>query len=515
VNIWACDGRPLHCLEYSPQGRQIRVEVSASLVVAAVEGLYFVREPSFWLLWNYVHEIGLLSVLSKIASRRAERVRNLKYVSIGYARVLEAPDGTEWSSGQSVCFVTPRHPAHVERVWLPSTLLRPHEWELPFDSERRIGIAAFQAANSPSWVADLAGWAPESGAAPRHPPWTQIVQLLSSVDWTQCLTVERSSDIGTTTPGGSPATSGVRNATLFGYGNYAKTVILPSLPEQLSVTRIHEIDPVQIPVDRSRYVWDTSPEPAANDANGVWLIAGFHHTHADLAIRALASGRAAVSEKPLVTNRRQAGLLEQALHQGSGRFFAGFHKRYSPFNEMARQDLAIGAGTPISYHGIVYEVPLPARHWYLWPNSRSRIVSNGCHWLDHFLFLNDYCEHAKATVEVGSDGELNVSVTLVNGAFMSLVLTDRGSPRIGMRDYIELRAGTRTVTIDNGARYLAESPSRVVRRMRMNKMRSYWSMYATIGRRIVDGTSGDARDSVRATNALMLDLDDQCDGRPG
>ncbi|HEX7118535.1 MAG TPA: Gfo/Idh/MocA family oxidoreductase [Longimicrobiales bacterium] len=178
-------------------------------------------------------------------------------------------------------------------------------------------------------------------------------------------------------------------ATLVGYGNYAKTVVVPNLRHHVMVQRIHEIDPLQIPPDDWSVTWDTAPLPRSDDESDLILVAGFHYTHAPIAVQALARGRYAVVEKPVTTDACQAGELVAAVRREQ-KFFACFHKHYLPFNDYARDDLRIDVGDPLSYHCILYEVPLPALHWYRWPNSRSRIGSNSCHWLDHFLFLNEF-----------------------------------------------------------------------------------------------------------------------------
>jgi hypothetical protein len=102
---------------------------------------------------------------------------------------------------------------------------------------------------------------------------------------------------------------------------------------------------------------------------------------------------------------------------------------------------------------------------------------------------------------------VNVSVRLENGAFFSMLLSEAGSSRIGVRDYVELRCGSTTVTIENGSRYLAEEGNRVVRRARVNKMASYERMYRAIASRIVRGEPGDSIESIRTSSELVLDAE--------
>ncbi|NNL65769.1 MAG: Gfo/Idh/MocA family oxidoreductase, partial [Myxococcales bacterium] len=298
------------------------------------------------------------------------------------------------------------------------------------------------------------------------------------------------------------------NAVLFGYGNYAKTVMLPAVRRHLRVDAIHEVDPTQMPLRRSKEVrWDTSPTPRPDESADAFLIAGFHHTHAPLAVDALRRGAAAVIEKPVATTRSQLRELLVAQEETGGRVFSCFQRRYTPFNDLARRHLRTAPGDPINYHCIAYEVPNPELHWYRWQNSGSRLVSNGCHWLDHFLYLNDWSPVQTRQIASSPDGTLNCFVTLANGACFNMVLTDAGSKRTGMQDHVELRANGVTVRIRDTARYHAEDGARTLGRARTTRLDSYRRMYESIAERIVRGEPGDSKLAVQASTQLVLNLE--------
>jgi hypothetical protein len=175
---------------------------------------------------------------------------------------------------------------------------------------------------------------------------------------------------------------------------------------------------------------------------------------------------------------------------------------------LALEDLDAKPGQPIDYHCIVFEMPLPERHWYRWPNSRSRIVSNGCHWIDHFMFLNAYCPVSRRHVYQAKNGTVVVSLELANGAVFSMTLTDVGSRRIGVREFTELRSGDVQVRILDNKSYESENSHRVLRRLRLRPMDSYARMYRTISRRIVRGEPGDTPESFRSSE-VVIDIDEQ------
>jgi predicted dehydrogenase len=291
-----------------------------------------------------------------------------------------------------------------------------------------------------------------------------------------------------------------------GLGNYAKTTVLPHVRTWLDVTCAHELDPLQIPRQERSMAFDTAPAPRAGARYDAYLIAGYHASHAALAARALSEGAAAVIEKPIATDERQLAELLAAIGEPS-RAFVCFQRRYHPFNAFVKRDLGLAAGDPVDYHATVYEEPLPAHHWYRWPASGTRLLSNGCHWLDHFLWLNDYAPPVASDLAVSRAGAVNCSVELANGAFMTLVLTDRGSRRIGVREHCELRAGGVTATIRDGRHYRAEDGARVLRRARCDKHEPYRLMYRDVARRIAEGGPGDPAATIEASARLALDLD--------
>jgi len=471
------------------------------------------------MLWNYLGEIGPLNVARKVISRRNERGRNDKRVSCGIGRILAGPEQGDLAPGDHVVFLAPVAPPCVERLVLPSPLVRRVEGaEIPDSPEGGLWYLEDEPEfeEEARFWRSLRGWSPWSGRplpmAATELALKEAAEFVRSTDWSKGRVLPRTADakVRTTrdgTPARSPDSDTRARAVLFGYGNYAKTTMLPHVGASLRVDRIHEIDPTQIPAADARS-WDTAPQASPADAEAdAFLIAGYHHTHAELACEALRLGAAAVVEKPLATTRADLTRLVRALEETGGRLFACFQRRYHPFNELARRDLGVCPGEPISYHAIVYEVPLPEHHWYRWPNSRTRLVSNGCHWLDHFLYLNDWSDVVAYDVFEAADGTATCAVSLENGACMSMVLTDVGSERVGVQDHVELRAGGATVKITNASRYEAENSTGVLRRKTINKVDAYRRMYETIGRRILHGEPGDSLRSVRSSTELVLNLE--------
>lgn len=172
---------------------------------------------------------------------------------------------------------------------------------------------------------------------------------------------------------------------------------------------------------------DTSPGPRPGLEFDAWFIAGFHHTHADLGVEALEQGAYAVIEKPLATTREQyQGFLNALTGLERARFFLCFHKRHSELHAFAARDLHLVGGEPVDMHCVVYEIPLPAHHWYNWRNSGSRLLSNGCHWIDYFIYINAYSPAVEYRVWHPRGTDISVQVGLQNGAYLAMSLTSAG-----------------------------------------------------------------------------------------
>jgi len=508
-------------LDYHRPQDMYRVQVGLFANLEPVQGTYFILPRSTKLLWNYFREVGLRETWRKVMSRLQERNRNEKFLSIGIGEIVSSPRTGDFEAGERVLFLAPGLPACVERAVLPSALLVPAPAELTRlleeDSLLYLSKADIQLP-AREWWQSVSAWNPYSGSALSDGIGdefsAELTRMVSRADWSGAKrlaqpkptqTQEIYTTLGTFVAPGQKQ----KRAVLFGYGHYAKTNILPNVRRSVKIEAIHEIDPTQIPKNWGQIQrWDSSPSVRATENYDVYFIAGYHHSHAPIATTALRRGAYAVAEKPIAVERDQLADLLEAMDRSEHGFFACFHKRYSPFNEPAWQDLGCSDGEAINYHCIVYEVPLPAFHWYRWPNSKSRLVSNGCHWLDHFLYLNRFCPVESFSVEQSPDESINCSVTLENGAYFTMALTDRGSQRIGLQDYVELRAKGVTVKIVNNAHYMAEDSMRVLRRSRINKTLPYHLMYSKIASQIAREAPGDTSDSVRISTELVLDLEE-------
>lgn len=493
-----------------------RIEVIAWKTLEELRDVYHVRPKSLRLLWNYLPVMGPVGMWRKIWSRLREEYRNEKYVSCGIGRVIEQPGRGRFKEGDVVGFVAPLHPALVERIVLPEEVVFevPPETvpEVPKDSILRLSPGSL---HEDAWWKNVRGWTAYSGtpigAEEKKRLAKGLVAELEAAKWGNATRhgTEGKAPVSEIRGDMPKALPGRKEGVVFGYGNFAKINIIPYTKPFVDVRTAHEIDPTQIVWEQRIERWDTSPMPREGEKHDVYFIASFNHTHAPIALRALEQGAHILMEKPIATDGDQLTKLLRAVETHGEKLFIGFQKRYSKFNDYAREDLAAAPGDPISYHCIVFELTQPKFFWYNWPNSRSCLFSNGCHQVDHFLYLNDWSEPMSTKVSLAKEGSVNVEMELENGAYFTMVFSEKGSARIGPRDHIELKTNGRNVRITDATHYFSESETETLRTDRVYKTEAYRTMYRTVAQKIAQGENGDSLRSLRLSAEAMFEIERQ------
>jgi predicted dehydrogenase len=482
----------------------VRVQVKRLTCFPIPAGQFFDRPMSIAFTWAYVRKIGLKLVMRKVRSRLGERVRNERCVAVGLGKVLESREPAI-NAGAIVPFVATDSGPPGERYVLWSDLVGdPWPGALPDTRDDNWHVTMAGDVSDDAVLATIAGWNPYSGS-PCPVTRSDVTDLV-----TRALRVNGRS--AACEPGPEPVREreeGPRGPgiTVFGYGNYVKTMVIPELGRYIPVRCVHEIDPWQIGRRREpAWAWDTSPCLRENEKADIVVVASYHHTHALLAAEVARRGATAVIiEKPVATTHDDLKLLSGAITERGTAVYAAFQRRYSRFNGDLLTDLRIaGSSDPVSCFAVAYEVPLPPQHWYRWPASGSPVISNGCHWIDHFLWLNSFAPVSDVAAERLRQSVICVRVRLQNDAVLVLSLTSEGSPRHGMREHCEFRANGVTVTIDDSERYVSEDASGIIRRKTTNRLEAHQRMYRAISREIRSGGTGDSLRSLLVSTGAML-----------
>ncbi len=500
-------------LDYHRNAREYRLEVLAWKDIERLEHVYHTRPKSLRLLINYFPVVGPVGIVTKTWSRLREERRNEKYVGCGYAKVLEVPEGGSCKVGDVVAFIAPWHPALAERIVLPEELIfeAGEKPEIPQNAVLHIPLAGTAPQNR--WWQEIRAWSVYSGikitADIRTKLETGLAEELKQSDWSRAHRIDASSPAPTSDVKGEARKGSGEKKTgiLYGFGNYAKINILAYMKPFVDIKTVHEIDPTQISLEGGVERWETSPLPRAEEKADVYFVASYNHTHVPITLHALEQGAYAVVEKPVAGDYEELAALEASLRKAGRKIFIGFHKRYGMFNEFALKDLGVKRGDPISYHSIVYELIQPELFWYNWPVSRSTFFANGCHQIDHFLHLNDFSKPKAFDIKLLQDHAVEVWIELENGATFTTTFSEKGTSRVGPRDFVELKVHGRNVRIIDAIRYQSEDEHRIIRKKKIWKTNSYRDMYRTIGKRIARNEPGDTIESVIISTKLMLDLE--------
>ena len=487
-----------------------RVRVRRYLRLCPVDDLYFERGRSLLMLRNYLLEYGVRDVLRKVRSRTDEEVRNNRWLAVGEGNTVGHSD-TGLRDGADVLFICTVGPRGAERVMVPDALVTAAAMQtrLPI-----VDLLLHGDCNSPvpNALAMLAGWSPHSGedlpASPSEALLAAASLLSLQPTWTSLSASP--SPVATQRDGVQPAAMRPR-AALHGYGAYAKTIILPNLQQHLDIARVVDLDPYQLGPMKRPWVSSTQPWDTDGDDLQVVVLAGYHHTHAAEAAAALGRGRVVIIEKPPATQLSDLTRLADLMARG-GRVSVSYQRRYSPLLDKVRR--ALPPGEPVTYRAVVFEEPLPSKHWYRWPSSRTRLVSNGVHWIDEFLSLTGYAMPVRGRHEVVAEEESSTFVEQADGSFMTMSLSSRGANSFGLRDFVEIRAGSMTARITDGSRLELEQGYRR-QHSKVRRLDTYAIMYEQLGRAAAAGIGLDTMASATAATRVALTLEDQGQLEPG
>jgi predicted dehydrogenase len=198
------------------------------------------------------------------------------------------------------------------------------------------------------------------------------------------------------------------------------------------------------------------PEEAfSNPEVDAVFIATSCDTDASLAARALRAGKTVFLEKPPALDHGQLMLLLEGLRSGPRTYLAvGFNRPHWPWSSFLRTQIA-QAGGPASITAIVRELPIPRTHSYYWPRMGTRIVSNGCDWIDLAHYLLADREPAAVRVIAGhGDREQAQSNNVIvieyaDGSRATLVFTDRGDRRPLVHEYIDVKTERSHFMVDD------------------------------------------------------------------
>lgn len=261
----------------------------------------------------------------------------------------------------------------------------------------------------------------------------------------------------------TPGKHGKRAAANIGFigaGSFAGGTLIPTLKAMagVSLAKVCTASGLSARDIAIRYGFAYSvaepDEILDDDAINAVVIATRHESHAELATRALARGKAVFVEKPLALNREQVADVFAAA-AANPTLTVGFNRRFSPHTEHVRRAFAACAG------GLVINIrvnagPIAADSWIHDPDiGGGRILGEACHFIDLAQAL------AGATIErvyaaalglPDPDSRLRdnacITLELAGGAVATILYTSKGDVALG-KERIEVFGGGISAVIDD------------------------------------------------------------------
>jgi predicted dehydrogenase/threonine dehydrogenase-like Zn-dependent dehydrogenase len=237
-------------------------------------------------------------------------------------------------------------------------------------------------------------------------------------------------------PARRPAVQPVVRLGVIGAGSYATSMLLPHLVRRADVQLVEVATATGLSAANAqrkfgfeRYSTDHQGL-LADETTGAVLIATRHHAHAGMVSEALRAGKAVFVEKPLAVDPVQLEAIIAAIHDsGNDRLMVGFNRRYAPL--LVNLKRAWGTrGGPVQVRYEVNAGRLEAGSWYANPDEGSRLVGEGCHFVDTASWWLDEDPVAVFAAAAGGDPDDTVSILMYpDGSIATFAYQTRGDPR--------------------------------------------------------------------------------------
>ncbi len=245
-----------------------------------------------------------------------------------------------------------------------------------------------------------------------------------------------------------------RGTAFIGFGNYAKSVLVPALKkaskERLTTvvtsTGLSAHDAAQ----REGFAnAATDPQAVLDDADtDCVFIATRHDSHASLAAAALRAGKHVFVEKPLALDHEQLADVVAAAQGAPGVLTVGFNRRFAPMMIAAKAAIAARAG-PIAMHYRVNAGHVPGDSWLHGAQGGGRIVGEACHFVDALTFLaGGPPVSVSAFRPEGVDDTVSAVLRFADGSTGTILYSSLGDSSLP-KEYLEIFASGTVVRLDD------------------------------------------------------------------
>lgn len=260
---------------------------------------------------------------------------------------------------------------------------------------------------------------------------------------------------GTTRGAGASTGGQPLRVGFIGAGNYATSMLLPHLTDdaRVELSRVATARSLSAVNAQRRFGFanaETGADTVLDDERiDVVFIATRHHSHADLACRALERGKTVFVEKPLALSPDSlAQVLDVVARTGNDRLMVGFNRRFAPlFTAMKSRFGAVTS--PGSARYLVNAGPLEPGSWYSNEELEgSRFAGEGGHFIDTLSWWFGALPVQVYAVTGASGDDLVVTVAFDDDSIATISYVTDGNRRFP-KETFDATAGGRSARLDN------------------------------------------------------------------
>jgi predicted dehydrogenase/threonine dehydrogenase-like Zn-dependent dehydrogenase len=245
---------------------------------------------------------------------------------------------------------------------------------------------------------------------------------------------------------------------IIGAGNFTKAVVAPTLKKLKAEVKYiasaggltGTLTAKKFGIANSTTDYRTILEDEDVDAV---IITTRHDAHAALTVEALDAGKHVFVEKPLALNYQELEAVEAALKRNNQSLTVGFNRRFSPFIQDAKKQLATDS-SPINVIATMNAGFIPTDSWVHDPEiGGGRIIGEACHLIDLISFLTGsivekVVMNAHGAAPSAHTDNASISLKYKNGSVGTINYFSNGSKAYS-KERVEVYSQNRTMVIDN------------------------------------------------------------------
>jgi predicted dehydrogenase/threonine dehydrogenase-like Zn-dependent dehydrogenase len=222
---------------------------------------------------------------------------------------------------------------------------------------------------------------------------------------------------------------------VIGAGNYATSMLLPHLRDRDDVRLVEVATASGLSATNAQRKFGfercSTDHRAllADEGVDAVLIATRHHAHAAMVCEALRAGKAVFVEKPLAVDVNQLQAIAAAVAaSGNDRLMVGFNRRFAPLLTDLKRAFGPRRG-PVQVRYDINAGRLESGSWYAQPDEGSRLVGEGCHFVDTISWWLDQDPVAVFAAATHDPDDCVLTLQYQDGSVATISYQTTGDPR--------------------------------------------------------------------------------------